>query len=92
MVARAAYEAGADYFLRINDDTELLRNWARVYSHTLMSLGIPYGVVGPYCDQRDTYILTHDFVHRTHLEIFRMNYYPVELPDWWMDTWISLFE
>jgi hypothetical protein len=26
-MARAAYTAGADYFYRINDDTELMVNW-----------------------------------------------------------------
>ena len=26
-MARAAYSAGADYFYRINDDTELMVNW-----------------------------------------------------------------
>jgi len=26
-MARAAYNAGADYFYRINDDTELMVNW-----------------------------------------------------------------
>lgn len=26
-MARAAYAAGADYFYRINDDTELMVNW-----------------------------------------------------------------
>ena len=28
------------------------------------------GVVGPRCDEGNTKILTHDFVHRSHLEIF----------------------
>ena len=35
-------------------------------------------------------ILTHDFVHRMHLEIFKGAYYPVELVDWYMDDWISV--
>ncbi len=44
---------------------------------------------GPKCQQGNDKILTHDFVHRLHLEIFDMNYYPPELVDWWMDDWIS---
>jgi hypothetical protein len=87
-MARAAYEAGASYFLRINDDTELTENWAAKFTAALQSLGAPYGVVGPSCNTEN--MLTHDFVHRTHLEIFEMNYYPPELSDWWMDDWISL--
>ena len=32
--------------------------------------------------------MTHDFVHRTHLDIFP-TYYPPILSDWWMDDWIT---
>lgn len=46
------------------------------------------GVVGPDCKMGNTHILTHDFTHRTHLDIFPM-YYPPSLSDWWMDDWIS---
>ena len=42
---------------------------------------------GPSSVQTDNRILTHDFVHRTHLEIFKMDYYPYQLSDWWMDDW-----
>jgi hypothetical protein len=89
-MARAAYEAGASYFYRINDDTEMLSNWPRIFIKALESLSPPFGVVGPKCNQGNQLILTHDFVHRTHMEIFEMNYYPPELTDWWMDDWISL--
>ena len=89
-MARAAYDAGANYFYRVNDDTELLANWPSLFVHTIESLGTPFGVVGPSCDQGNQKILTHDFVHRVHMEIFDMNYYPPELTDWWMDDWISL--
>lgn len=89
-MARAAYNAGAVYFYRINDDTELMVNWARKYVEGLGTLSVPYGVVGPLCNQGNELILTHDFTTRTHMEIFEMNYYPPELVDWWMDDWISL--
>ena len=49
----------------------------------------PYGVVGPTCKQGNVKILTHDFTHRTHMEIFNKTYYPPELIYWWMDDWIS---
>ena len=46
------------------------------------------GVVGPTCKEGNSRILTHDFVHKTHLHIFGVHYPPV-LMDWWMDDWIS---
>ena len=76
----------ADYYYRVNDDTEMINNWPVAFVSALRSLTPPYGVVGPNCEQGNTMILTHDFVHKTHLEIFEMNYYPVELVDWWMDV------
>lgn len=52
-------------------------------------MGPPYGVVGPLCNQGNRKILTHDFTHRLHMDIFDRKYYPPELNDWWMDDWIS---
>lgn len=90
-MARAAYLLSkADYFYRINDDTELMVNWASKFVGGLHAIGSPYGVIGPYCSQGNDKILTHDFTHRLHMDIFEMNYYPPELTDWWMDDWISL--
>ena len=57
--------------------------------HAPQEFGPPYGVVGPLCNQGNTLILTHDFTHRTHMEIFDKLYYPDELSDWWMDNWIT---
>lgn len=88
-MARAAYELGSDFYYRLNDDSELRGRWPQAYVSTLMGLGRPYGVIGPSSYGSNDRILTHDFVHRTHMEIFEMNYYPPELPDWWMDDWIS---
>ena len=47
------------------------------------------GVTGPTCHEGNTHILTHDFTHRHHMEIFKSQYYPVELTDWWLDDWIT---
>ena len=47
------------------------------------------GVAGPICPEGNTLIMTHDFVHRTHLAIFAPFYYPPIFSDWWMDDWIS---
>jgi hypothetical protein len=88
-MARLAYDIGADYFYRINDDTEFGGPWASTYVCTLTALGRPYGAIGPSSSGTNDRILTHDFVHRTHMDIFDMNYYPVQLSDWWMDDWIT---
>lgn len=91
-MARAAYDAGADYFYRVNDDTEIQTPFASAFIQQLASValgGVPVGVLGPSCAQGNTQILTHDFVHRTHMEIFNKIYYPVELVDWFLDNWIS---
>jgi hypothetical protein len=75
-MARAAYGLGADYFYRINDDTELMGHWPSVFVSALKALPPPFGVVGPTCLQGNGQILTHDFTSRTHMEVFEMNYYP----------------
>jgi hypothetical protein len=61
-----------------------------------------YGVVGPMTLDGDSSeknshdkmwnvnkkVLTHDMVHRTHLDIFA-TYYPPKLLNWFIDTWIT---
>merc|ERR1712096_372424 len=85
-----AYQDGVDYFYRINDDTKLVGAWASKFAASLRSSCPPnVGVVGPTCEQGNLEILTHDFVHRTHMDIFRGVYYPPEFVDWWMDDWIT---
>jgi hypothetical protein len=84
----AAYEDGADYLYRINDDTELEGSgWTSQAIAALHRFG-HVGVVGPICYEGNVNILTHDFVHRTHLEVFEL-YYPPVFSDWYMDDWIS---
>lgn len=92
-VMQALYDDGADYLVRVNDDTELKngpkRTWAKAMVDTLAGFDPPnVGVVGPKCNEGATWILTHDMVHRTHLDIFP-TYYPPILTDWWLDDWIS---
>ena len=88
-MARRAYSLGADFFYRVNDDTEFRGHWPKAFTEALMSQPPPYGVIGPASLTSNLVILTHDFVHRTHMDIMQLDYYPVELPDWWMDNWIS---
>jgi hypothetical protein len=64
-LSAAAVADGADYVYRINDDTEFVTPWARMFVRALQELSpMNVGVVGPLCKQGNTRILTHDFVHR----------------------------
>ena len=68
----AAFRDGADYLYRINDDTEFVNAWAGDAIMALRAHSPPKsGVAGPLCKQGNQKILTHDFVHRTHMLIFR---------------------
>jgi hypothetical protein len=83
---RAAYEYGADYIVRVNEDSAFAsQGWITKAINVLASF-VPsnVGVVEPTSSQGDFKILNHDMIHRTHLEIFD-NYYPDEF----LDDWIS---
>ena len=87
----AAYFDGADFFYRLNDDTMLVtRNWTATFVEELLRMSPSLvGAVGPYCERGPAVkILTHDFVHRTHVEIFGY-YYPRTFSDWYADNWIT---
>ncbi len=64
---------------RVNDDVEFRNKWPQAYVTSMMSLSKPYGVIGPYMIGKDNRILTIDFTHRIHMDIFDQNYYPPEL-------------
>jgi FkbM family methyltransferase len=85
-----AYDDGAEYLVRINDDTEFVTSgWITRGVSALRAYDPPnLGVVGPTCKQGNTEIMTHDMVHRTHLEIFE-TYYPSVFSAWWVDDWIT---
>jgi hypothetical protein len=89
-LSSAAAADGADYLYRINDDTRSMTPFAGAMVGALERMTPPQlGVAGPECRQGNQQILTHDFVHRSHLALFGLHY-PSALPDWWMDDWISL--
>ena len=75
----------------MNDDTEFATPWAQAFVNVLQGLGPPYGVVGPSCPEGNRNILTHDFTHRLHQEIFE-DYYPPVLSDWFMVSSGILFK
>lgn len=85
-----AYIDNVDYFYRVNDDTKLqTKGWAEEFIKTLKSYDPPnVGTVGPNHSGGNTAILTYDFVHRTHVDIFGF-YYPKLFTDWWGDDWIT---
>jgi hypothetical protein len=85
-----AYLDGTDFFYRLNDDTMLkTTNWTETFIDVLAQQNPPFvGVVGPTCGIEPADIISHDFVHRTHIEIFGY-YYPRAYADWFADTWIT---
>ena len=90
-LCQAAAEYGADYIVRVNDDSEFVTSgWITVATDALRSFDPPnVGVVGPTCKQGNTDIMTHDFVHApTHLSIFGA-YYPEVFDNYYIDDWIS---
>jgi len=86
-----AYLDHVDYFYRINDDTKMFTSgWTEKFIAKLESYDPPrVGVVGPKHSGGNIDILTYDFVHRTHVDIFGF-YYPSVFSDWWADKWITL--
>ncbi|ESO00763.1 hypothetical protein HELRODRAFT_175241 [Helobdella robusta] len=85
-----AYLDHIDYYYRVNDDTKMLTpGWTEAYVDILQSFNPPnIGVVGPLHKGGNEDILTYDFVHRSHIDIFG-SYYPRVFTDWWADNWIS---
>ena len=85
-----AYLDDVDYFYRVNDDTRMLTDgWTEKFISTLENYDPPrVGVVGPKHTGGNVGILTYDFVHRTHVDIFGF-YYPRLFTGWWADDWIT---
>jgi hypothetical protein len=90
-IARVAYRHGAEYFCRVNDDSDFVTaGWITLGMNALRNFDPPnLGVIGPTCPDGNTAILTHDMVHRTHMEVFHQNYYPPEFHNWYLDDWIT---
>ena len=57
-MARAAYDLKADYFYRINDDTEMVESWPSKFVNALKAIYKSVGVVGPLCRQGNQQILS----------------------------------
>ncbi len=90
-LCQAAYDYGATYIVRVNDDTQFISpRWATLAIRTLQQYSPPHvGVVGPTCHEGNTAILTHDMVHApSHFKIFD-TYYPTVFDNYYVDDWIS---
>jgi len=85
-----AYMDNIAYYYRVNDDTVMeTPGWTERLIEQLMRNSPPnVGVSGPWFRDGNTAILTHDFVHRTHIDIFGF-YYPRVFTDWFADDWIT---
>jgi hypothetical protein len=89
-LCRATYDYGADYIVRVNDDTIFSsEGWLTNAIHVLAKFDPPnVGVVGPTSQGDKSTIMTHDMVSRIHLEIFD-TYYPTQFKNYYVDDWIS---
>lgn len=86
-ITLTAYHEGSDYFVRLNDDTEIQsKNWVDVIVRELKTMD-NFGVVGPKSREGNKKIMTHDAVHRTHIDLF--GYYYPPFKNWYIDNWIS---
>jgi len=64
--------------------------WAEAFIRTLDGYNPPrVGVVGPNHSGGNMEILTYDFLHRTHVDLFGW-YYPRLFTDWWGDDWVTM--
>ena len=86
-LAQRVYDDGAEWFIRVNDDTEFTSNgWLTLGIAELTRLN-HVGSVSPV-DSFNTRIFTHDMTHRTHMNIFKTYYSPV-FKNWYIDDWIT---
>lgn len=85
-----AYLDNVDFYYRVNDDTVMKTgNWTQIFVDVLNGFKPPrIGVVGPNHSGGNLAILTYDFVHRTHVDMFGF-YYPRIFTDWYADGWIT---
>ena len=85
-----AYMDNSTYFFRVNDDSSIVTpGWTEKFILVLQSYDPPnVGVVGPTNSGDNLRILTHDFVHRTHIDLFGY-YYPRIFKNWYADGWIT---
>lgn len=80
-----------DYYYQVNDDLFFkTKGWLTLFVQTLEN-SEDIGVVGPSDNFRQfsCSLLTQTFVSKKHFEIFNNQYFPIEIPDWKSDRWLS---
>ena len=90
-VCQAAFDYGATYIVRVNDDSEFVTTeWITLATSALQAFSpTNVGVVGPTCHQGNQEIMTHDMVHAaSHYSIFD-TYYANEFDNYYIDDWIT---
>lgn len=88
ILAKMAYDDGADYFYQCGDDILFdTPGWVEASIQALRERN-NVGMTGPRNKGGNTRILTQSFVHRTHLDIFG-HYFPEEIRNWFCDDWIN---
>jgi len=87
---QAYHHSNATYFYMVNDDTQFITSyWSENMTLALHNMQ-PYnvGTVGPNHNGGDLTIMTHNFVHRTHIDIFGF-FYPRVFQGWYADAWMT---
>ena len=85
-----AHQENFAYYFMVNDDTEIvLSGWTEALVHALANQKPPnFGLVGPKHRGDHQAILTHNFVHKIHIDIFSF-FYPRVFETWYGDEWIT---
>ena len=86
----AYLEGKCTYYYRVNDDTLFTtKGWTEQMITALRSMSpTNVGVTGPKHKGGNTAILTYDFVHTSHIDVFGY-YYPHIFGGWFSDDWIT---
>ena len=85
----AAYRDNFAYYYMLNDDTKILsQHWTEALVNNLAQRKWPnFGVTGPRHFGDDRCVMTHNFVHKTHIDLFSF-FYPRLFKTWHADEWI----
>ena len=86
----AGYYDNHEYYFRVVDDSVLKTSgWTEALITALQCMHPPnVGLVAPNITRAPKNLLTFEFVHRTHFEIFGY-FYPYVFRHWWGDTWMN---
>ena len=86
----AAYGDNFAYYYMLNDDTKMLRqNWTEALVHDLVQRKLPnFGLTGPRHLGDAQNVMTHNFVHKTHIDLLTF-FYPRLFKTWYADEWMT---